>query len=351
MRACGIDPGTSRWGFYAFEESETILDRSIQTSDWNAIQNQLEELYHMNLDVVAAPSGYGLPLKLLRETSNFEQELITLWSGEGRIGIKKSLEILKDISCNVFVIPGVKHLSSVPAHRKINRLDLGTPDKVCTVAYSMDLLQNELNIPYRDMNFILVELGAGFNAFLRIMNGTIVDGIGGSNASFGCRSGGALDSEVAYLIGQIRKKNVFEGGILSGVENFLDFKHLKQKTPILWSTFIEAIIKDIARLDAIGPGNNLVVLSGNLTRDSTIVEYIQSVISQKTVKCLPMIYEASHAAVGAAYIAEGLQKGKYKGLVTILGLQNSSGTSIDGILYQSIKKNSLLKGLRDKIED
>ncbi|MFX0115488.1 MAG: DUF1464 family protein [Candidatus Hodarchaeota archaeon] len=346
MRACGIDPGTSRWGFYAFEADETILNRSIPTSDWDEIRRQLEELCHINLDVIAAPSGYGVPLKLLSETNNQDHELMTLWSGEGRIGIKKSLEVLKRVSCNVFVIPGVKHLASVPPHRKINRVDLGTPDKVCAVAYSMVLLHKDLNIPYRDMNFILAELGAGFNAFLRVENGKIVDGIGGSNASFGFRSGGALDAELAYLLGQIRKRVIYEGGILSGVEHFEDFDQLKQNSPIIWNAFLEAIIKDVARIDAIEPRIDLLVLSGRLTRDSTLVEHIKAAISQKSVKCSPMIYKAGQAAVGAAHIAEGLQKGQYEELVTSLGLQNSSGTSIDGILYQSTGKNSLLKLLR-----
>ncbi|MHA2231644.1 MAG: DUF1464 family protein, partial [Candidatus Hodarchaeales archaeon] len=298
MRACGIDPGTSRWGFYVFEDAKTILDRSIPTSDWDEIQRQIEELCHLKLDAIAAPSGYGTPLKLLSEVSNLDRELMTLWSGEGRIGIKKSLKLLKDIPCNIFVIPGVKHLSSVPKHRKINRIDLGTPDKVCSVAYSMVQLQLELDIPYRKMNFILTELGAGFNAFLRVFSGALIDGVGGSNASFGFRSGGRLDAELAYLLGQIRKKNVFEGGVLSGVEHFTNFTQLKEESPTLWKAFIESILKDIAYLDAIQPKTDLVILSGKLTRDPILVEHIESVIDEKSVISFPTAFEAGHAAVG-----------------------------------------------------
>lgn len=347
LRACGIDPGTSRWGFYVFEDNKSILDRSIPTSDWDEIQRQLEDLYHLNLDTIAAPSGYGTPLKLLSEVSNLDRELMTLWSGEGRVGIKKSLKLLKDIPCNIFVIPGVKHLSSVPKHRKINRIDLGTPDKVCAVAYSMVQLQLELNIPYRNMNFILAELGAGFNAFLRVFDGALIDGIGGSNASFGFRSGGALDAELAYLLGQIRKKIVFEGGVLSGVDRFTDFSQLKEESPTIWNAFLESILKDIAYLDAIQPRTDLVILSGKLIKDPVLVDHIESAIDEKRVISFPTTFEAGHAAVGAAYLAEGLQGGQHRNLVESLAIQQSSGTSIDDILYQSTEKASLLQYLRE----
>lgn len=350
MRACGIDPGTSRWGFYAFEDSQTILDRSIPTSESDEIQRQLEELCDVNLDIIAAPSGYGVPLKLLAELKDQEYELMTLWSGEGRIGIRKSLEALKNISCDTIIIPGVKHLSSVPEYRKINRVDLGTPDKICAVAYSMVQLHFDLNIPFQEMNFILAELGAGFNAFLRVFKGAIVDGIGGSTSTFGFRSGGGLDAEVAYLLGHIRKRIVFEGGILSGVESFQNFGWLKEKFPTLWNAFLEGIIKDIARLDAIEPRSDLVILSGKLTNDKVLTEHIISTIGENKVILPPITFEAGHAAVGAAYIAEGLQNGQYKDLTDSLGLKNSSGTSIDGILYQSTEKNSLLQSLRNKMK-
>ncbi|MFQ5977916.1 MAG: DUF1464 family protein [Candidatus Heimdallarchaeota archaeon] len=347
MRACGIDPGTSRWGFYVFEDTKPILDRSINTSDWDEIQRQLEELCRLKLDVIAAPSGYGTPLKLLSEVSDLDRELMTLWSGEGRIGIKKSLELLKDIPCNIFVIPGVKHLPSVPKQRKINRIDLGTPDKVCAVAYSMVQLQREFKIPYQEMDFILAELGAGFNAFLRIFDGALVDGIGGSNASFGFRSGGRLDAELAYLLGQIRKTNVFEGGILSGVDHFTNFSQLKEESTILWKAFIESILKDIAYLDAIQPKTNLVILSGKMTKDPILIDHIESVIDEKSVVSFPTVFKAGHAAVGAAYLAEGLQGGQHRNLVESLAIQQSSGTSIDDILYQSSEKTSLLRHLRE----
>jgi len=351
LQVCGIDPGTSRWGFYGFEERTTILDRSISTSDWNEIQKQLEEICQLNFDCIIAPSGYGVPLKLLSDLDDQDRELLALWSGEGRIGINKSLKILERASCRVFVIPGVKHLSSVPAHRKINRVDLGTPDKVCAVAYSMVYLHTKLGIPFPQMNFVFAELGTGFNAFLRVVNGTIVDGIGGSNASFGFRSGGALDAEVAYLLGKIRKRIVFEGGVLSGIEAFKTFSWLKEKYPILWNAFLEGIMKDIARVSVIGPRTDLVLLSGKLANDRTLVEHVNSALIEQRVLHVQTDFKAGQAAVGAAYIAEGLHQGYYYELVKSLGLQLSSGKSIDGILYRPTEANSLLQSLRVDIEN
>ena len=61
----------------------------------------------------------------------------------------------------------------------------------------------------------MLELGGAFSAALAIDGGQIVDGIGGSCAPIGARSCGALDAEVAYLLGAaLSKDTVFSGGAL-----------------------------------------------------------------------------------------------------------------------------------------
>ena len=111
--------------------------------------------------------------------------------------------------------PGAIHLPTVPEHRKWNRIDLGTADKVCSAALCIVDQAERLGLAYEETSFIMLELGGAFSAALAIDGGQIVDGIGGSCAPIGARSCGALDAEVAYLLGAaLSKETVFSGGAL-----------------------------------------------------------------------------------------------------------------------------------------
>jgi hypothetical protein len=74
----------------------------------------------------------------------------------------------------VVFLPGVIHLPTVPAHRKTNRIDLGTADKLCVAALALALQPRPLNT-YRAC---VVELGSAFTACIVLSNGQIVDGLG-----------------------------------------------------------------------------------------------------------------------------------------------------------------------------
>src|SRR5439155_16975550 len=62
---------------------------------------------------------------------------------------------------------------------------------------------------------IVLELGGAFTAALAIDGGRIVDGVGGSSGPLGVRAAGALDGELAYLLGPaLRKDTLYSGGAL-----------------------------------------------------------------------------------------------------------------------------------------
>ena len=112
--------------------------------------------------------------------------------------------------------PGAIHLPTVPDHRKWNRIDLGTADKVASAALGIVDQAERLGIAYDgDPRSSLLELGGGFSAALAVDGGRIVDGLGGSAGPIGARACGALDAEAAYLIGgALSKRTVFSGGAL-----------------------------------------------------------------------------------------------------------------------------------------
>src|SRR5205085_9172057 len=111
--------------------------------------------------------------------------------------------------------PGAIHLPTVPEHRKWNRIDIGTADKVASTALGIADQAERLGIPVAETRFVLLELGGAFSAALAVDGGRIVDGLGGSSGPIGARACGGLDAEVGYLLGAgLSKRTVFSGGAL-----------------------------------------------------------------------------------------------------------------------------------------
>jgi hypothetical protein len=57
-------------------------------------------------------------------------------AGRGAVigGMRGMLDLLKGSGLPIYFAPSVIHLSSVPPQRKVNRVDMGTADKLCAVA-------------------------------------------------------------------------------------------------------------------------------------------------------------------------------------------------------------------------
>src|SRR5262249_43075087 len=111
-------------------------------------------------------------------------------------------------SLPVVFLPGVIHLPTVPPHRKINRIDLGTPDKLCVAALALA----QRPAPAGEDSFCVVEVGTAFTACLVLSGGCVVDGVGGSGGPVGWGSAGAWDGETAYLLSPLTKGQLFSGG-------------------------------------------------------------------------------------------------------------------------------------------
>ena len=122
------------------------------------------------------------------------------------------VELLRARGLPAVLLPGVVHLDTVPAHRKVNRVDMGTADKLCVAALGVRDQGRRLGLPPEETAFVLLELGGFFTAALAVEHGRIVDGIGGSAGGLGYRALGALDGEVAYALGRVKKSTLFTGG-------------------------------------------------------------------------------------------------------------------------------------------
>src|SRR5207248_5669152 len=221
-RVIGIDPGTLTVDLCGLEHGRVFLERSVPTAEALADPARFVALLAGAgpLDCIAGPSGYGLPLMPAQQATEEDLRLAFLAAeGEpgGIGGLRALARALGTSSLPVVLTPGVIHLNSVPAHRKVNRVDMGTADKVCAAALAIQKQAERRGCAASDVSLILLELGGAFSAAIAVECGRIVDGLGGSSGPLGARAAGALDGEVAFLAGTVTKRHLFGGGAAAGV--------------------------------------------------------------------------------------------------------------------------------------
>jgi predicted butyrate kinase (DUF1464 family) len=343
-RVIGIDPGTVSLDLCGLEDGRVFLDQSIPTEDATADPSLVLGIIERAspLDLVVGPSGYGLPLAKASELTESDIRLACLaprGDSGGIGGLSSLMRAMGTASVPVVITPGVVHLPSVPAHRKVNRVDMGTADKVCAVALAVHEQARRRGCPEREVSFILLELGGAFSAALAVEEGCIVDGLGGSSGPLGAAACGALDGEVAFLAGQVSKQMLFSGGALAvaGIPEARAEAIAEVTTPArqkALEAYLESIVKAVAALAVSAPSVRVVVLSGRLAKVTTIrgglMSRLSRVIPGVTIELLSGLASvAKHAAQGAALLADGLAGGSAAPLVDALGLRDAKGTVLD----------------------
>jgi predicted butyrate kinase (DUF1464 family) len=237
----------------------------------------------------------------------------------------------------VWLTPGVIHLSTVPLYRKINKIDMGTADKVCCVALAMRDQAYRLCIPVAATSFILVEVGYGFTAVIGTENGRIVDGIGGTQGGPGFLCPGAMDAELAIRFGKKPQSVLFTGGAKDVcAEKDLTPEKMAGNPSLYadsWLMLIEGLVKDVAAMAVSVPASKEILLSGRLARVPAIGNELAARLSRygpaRHVAREARI--AKEAAEGAYIIGEGLLGGRYSEITDSLRLRQSGGTMYDYI--------------------
>jgi predicted butyrate kinase (DUF1464 family) len=338
--AVGIDPGTISIDVCALDDGALVLDRSFPTAealaDPVAFATMLRDL---GADLIAGPSGYGLPLTTVAAADDRALRLAYLAAPgeEGGIGGLRALaKAMVDAELPVVFTPGVIHLASVPAHRKINRVDLGTADKLCAAALGVREQATRRGCALSAVSFILLELGGAFSAAVAVQDGRIVDGAGGSAGPLGLRAAGALDGEVAYLAGAVTKEMLFRGGVESIVgQSDVSLEKLAvgetREESMAWHAFIESAVKAVAALRVSVPSPYEILLSGRVARAPSVVRELHLRLS--TIAPVRRLHGyasvAKEAAQGAALIADGLAGGRHAVLTDMMGIREASGTVLD----------------------
>ncbi len=335
-RVVGIDPGTVSIDVCGLVDGRLYLDRSWPTD--NALADPAAFVDFLTAsgvpDLVAGPSGYGLPLQPSDRVTETDLRLAFLAPPEesgGIGGLRRLARHLGKSTLPVVYTPGVIHLDTVPPQRKLNRVDLGTADKLCAAVLGIQEQTARDRCPPDAVSFILLELGGAFTAGLAVEQGQVTDGVGGTSGPIGWRSAGALDGEVAYLAGEISKAALFQGGVSSFIEQ------QPGQASVAMEAYFEGAVKAVRQLRCSAPSAREVVLSGRHARLEGLTERLTRELSDigPVRRLTGFARAAKHGAQGAALMADGLAGGQHHAMVKRLRIQEARGTVLDHLMFIS----------------
>lgn len=349
MRVIGVDPGTKSFDVIGLEDGKIRLDLSypseVVAEDPGRIVKAIEEF---NADIIIGPSGYGVPLKHISELTGRDRFEMTLVREEEMkeipvlIGLQEMVSQMAEKGMNVWFIPGVIHLPTVPEWRKYNKIDMGTADKMAITVLGIYDQAKRLGIDYADVSFVLLEVGFGYNYAGAVKGGKIVDGIGGTIFPGPAYvNSGALDGEVAYLMGQIKKWHLFWGGAsVIAAEKILppeEFARRLDEEPFAraWEAMKDGFVKAVASELAVVGDAKEIILSGRLMRIDELRKDVKDIFEERfglpVVKQRGLEGKAKEAAQGSAIIGDGLAGGQFRELVEHVGIKGSHGSVLEWV--------------------
>lgn len=367
MRALGIDPGTKAFDLCCIQDnvSNVVLDKSISTE---VVATEPSKVFDVikdaKPDVVVGPSGYGLEFKHISQFTKEDVALTTLDKvGDIDIpvlsGLRKLLWMMKEAGLNAYSAPGVVQLPTVPLHRKVNKIDMGTADKTCVTFFAVWDQALEHGINYDETSLICVEMGFGYNAAMAVENGQIIDALGGTIfPGPGYLTVSQMDGELAYLLGEFSKLKLFEAGAaFIAARKALEIEDFcanldKDEYQLAWQSMVEGIVKAVAMLrPSFTKEPREIILTGRLSRVEELRKEFEKVLGAKFG--LPVhrpihsfAKEAKDVAQGTALIANGVAGGKYRDLVEVAKIKQAQGTVLDYIYFPDFDKKAVIEKLR-----
>jgi predicted butyrate kinase (DUF1464 family) len=347
-RVVGIDPGTLTLDACGLDDGRVYLDASWPTAE--ALADPEAFVARLTAggppELVVGPSGYGLPLRRAAQASDEDLRLAFLAAPDdpgGIGGIRGFARWLGASGLPVVYLPGVLHLDTVPRHRKLNRVDLGTADKLCAAALAIWDRHERTGQALDEISFVLLELGGAFTAGIAVRRGRVVDGVGGTSGPIGWRAAGALDGEVAFLAGHVSKELLFGGGVETVARRSPDAAGMAVEA------YLEGAMKLARQLLVSAPEADEIVLSGRRADDPAARQRLgRDLADLGPVRLLEGFSRTvKQGAQGAALLADGLAGGRCSPLVQRLRIREAEGTVLDHLYVIAPETGRRRLGLDD----
>jgi predicted butyrate kinase (DUF1464 family) len=325
VRVVGTDPGTSSLDLLLLEDGRVRDQQRFKPDELRSQPQALVETLSRwaPLDLVAGPSGYGLPLRRGRSLTEDEIDQMSLIRPDDRgvptgvIGFRSWVRSLLQTGLPVLFLPGGLHLPTIPPHRKVNAIDLGTADKVAVAALALWFDGGERG-RFDESTFAVVEIGSAFTAILVVENGRLVDSSAGTRGPIGIRSRGVWDGEIAYWMSPLSKRDLFRGG-------------LDDLGPSGEEAFCESLTRHVAGLKAVTPFQHIYLSGLGLNRPDVAALADRALSRLGRLISLPSLEGAwvKHAAQGSAILADGLAGGSFTAVAHSLQIDRAGGSVWD----------------------
>ena len=324
MLSLGVDFDTTAWRVAAWDE-----DRAADLHTFGSA----EELWEF-VDVLRSvhpatplvlPSGFGVPLTRVAEIMDqdiFEMTLERRWQSTDTLG--RFLAEARRRALRAYCIPAVKLLPSVPPHRKLNRVDLGTSDVLCAAVWAIHCLSSA-DHPRSTCDFVLLHTRPGARSLLVVRAGQVVDGIG---ANAGHPELGQSEPLCGLASQPAHDRTVSRAtGTSDHVAGYSQ------------EACCEALQKQVFGLLGFHKLSR-VILTG-VRR----AEISQTLKEQLPIASLPTPLDGFEPALGAAIVAAGLTGGPSDKLVEHLGLREARERVLDWITPGALDAQSAPAGV------
>ncbi len=234
----------------------------------------------------------------------------------GVIGFRAWVRAFCRTDVPIVFLPGGLHLPTIPPHRKVNSVDIGTADKVCVAALAL-WFDSQNTGGFDRSTFAVVEIGTAFSAIMVVQSGRLVDAAAGTRGPIGLRSQGSWDGEIAYWRGPLTKNDLFRGGVADLAAQGLD-------------AFRESLVKHLAGLQAVTSFERIYLSGSGLARPEIawLVEEASAKFGHALkLANLPAAW-VKHAAQGSAILADALAGGQFRAAGRFAAAQVGRGIGV-----------------------
>ena len=316
-RVIGIDPGTVTIDLCGLDDGRVFLDQSLPTADAlahpSALVGLLDDAHRAApLDLVAGPSGYGLPLTRARDLTEHDSGSRTS-RPRAKLGRHRRPRVA-DADARALRAAGRVHAGRHPP-----RVGAGAPQgeprrhghggQGVRGRARHSRAGRAARLPANGTSrSSCSSLAARLRRRLPSSAARIVDGAGGSSGPLGLRGAGALDGEVAFLAGSVSKGLLFGGGVAAiagppGCPGGGDRRSAATARRLAREAYLESAVKAVAALAVSVPDAHEVILSGRMAR-------VAGVRDELARRLTGVVADASvHVLTGFAAVAKQAAQG------------------------------------------